>query len=446
MDAAQSTNTSSAASQDADRLAIDGGTPVRTEPLPWEFPGAHWIGQEELDLVTQVVKARSPFRFYGLNAQKMADTLEKEWCAAFGHRHALGVSSGTAALAIAMWALELGPGDEVLVPGYMWVSCVSAVVRSGAIPRLVDIDDTFCIDPQDLKRKIGPHTRAVLCVHMSGAPGNIAEIAAICREHKLALVEDCAQAAGGSFQGRAVGRHGDIGIFSFQLNKNMTSGDGGMVVCEDDALFRRIVALHDLGYPRTDAGRLDTRDPNTQLWGIGSRISELAGAMALAQMRKLPAIVGAMRSTKWRIREALKDVPGLSFRRVPDPAGDTGATLLMTLPSEALARRYVDALRAEGINGPEGSLTCITMREWGLHWYSNIPSLVNRRSNSRDGSPWTHPANAFGQAYDYKLGALPCCDDLHARGVLFAIASNLSEQDIDDIIRGMRKVARAVLS
>jgi 8-amino-3,8-dideoxy-alpha-D-manno-octulosonate transaminase len=446
MDAAHLTDTSPAAAQDADRLAIDGGTPVRTQPLPWEFPGAHWIGQEELDLVTRVVKARSPFRFYGLDAQKMVDTLEQEWCATFGHRHALGVSSGTAALAIAMWALELGPGDEVLVPGYMWVSCVSAVVRSGAIPRLVDIDDTFCIDPQDLKRKIGPHTRAVLCVHMSGAPGNIAEIAAICREHKLALVEDCAQAAGGSSQGRAVGRHGDIGIFSFQLNKNMTSGDGGMVVCEDDALFRRIVALHDLGYPRTDAGRLDTSDASTQLWGIGSRMSELAGAMALAQMRKLPAIVGAMRNAKWRIREALEGTPGLSFRHVPDPAGDTGATMLMALPDEARARRYVDALRAEGINGPKGSLTCITMREWGLHWYSNIPSLVNRRSNSRDGYPWTHPANAFGQEYDYKLGALPRCDDLHARGVLFAIGSNLSDQDVDDIIRGMRKVARAVLS
>ncbi|OWT65451.1 DegT/DnrJ/EryC1/StrS family aminotransferase [Candidimonas nitroreducens] len=445
MDAAHLTDTTPAAAQDADRLAIDGGTPVRNRPLPWEFPGAHWIGEEELDLVTRVVKARSPFRFYGLDAQKMVDTLEQEWCAAFGHRHALGVSSGTAALAIAMWALDLGPGDEVLVPGYMWVSCVSAVVRSGAIPRLVDIDDTFCIDPQDLKRKIGPHTRAVLCVHMSGAPGNIAEIAAICREHKLALVEDCAQAAGGSSQGRAVGRHGDIGIFSFQLNKNMTSGDGGMVVCEDDALFRRIVALHDLGYPRTDAGRLDTTDASTQLWGIGARMSELAGAMALAQMRKLPAIVAAMRGAKWRIREALEGTPGLSFRHVPDPAGDTGATLLMALPDEARARRFVEALRAEGINGPQGSLTCITMREWGLHWYSNIPSLVHRRSNSRDGYPWTHPANAFGQEYDYALGALPRCDDLHARGALMAISSNLGDQDVDDIIRGIRKVARAVL-
>ncbi|MGE4341275.1 MAG: DegT/DnrJ/EryC1/StrS family aminotransferase [Pigmentiphaga sp.] len=422
-------------------LAIDGGKPVRSEPLPWEFPGAHWIGQEELELVTRVVEARSPFRFYGLRVQHMVDALEREWCEAFGHRHALGVSSGTAALSIAMSALQLGPGDEVLVPGYLWVSCVSAVVRCGAIPRLVDIDDTFCMDPNDLRHKIGPQSRAVLCVHMSGAPGRIGEIAAICREHGLPLIEDCAQAAGASQEGRAVGRFGDIGIFSFQLNKNMTSGDGGMIVCEDDALFRRIMALHDLGYARNDEGRLDTQDEAVQLWGIGARMSELAGAMALAQMRKLPAITGAMRQAQWRIRRALADVPALKFREVPDPEGDSGSALLMILPNEDTSRFFAAALRAEGIAGPQGSLVCISMREWGLHWYSNIPSLVHKRSNSRDGFPWTHPANRFAAGYGYGEGELPQCDRLHACGALLAIASNLQERDVDDIVAAMSKVA-----
>lgn len=429
-----------------DRLAIHGGTPVRTTPLPWEFPGAHWIGDEELELVSRVIKAHSPFRFYGPNAQHMVASLENEWCDTFGHRHALGVSSGTAALGIAMAALNLGPGDEVLVPGYLWVSCVSAVVRSGAIPKLVDVDDTFCLDVDDLRRKIGPHTRAVLCVHMSGAPGNIADIAAICRDKQLALIEDCAQTAGASYQGTPVGRFGDIGIFSFQLNKNITAGDGGMVVCQDSTLFRRIVALHDLGYPRNDAGRLDTRDPETQLWGMGARMSELAGAMVLAQLRKLPAITRAMREAKWRIRRELEGTPGLAFRHVPDPDGDSGPFLLMMLPSESLAREFVQALQAEGIKGPDGSLTCVAMRDWGLHWYSNIPSLVHKRSNSRDGFPWTHPANQFAAGYSYGHGTLPHTDDLHARGALLSIASTLSDRDVDDIIHAMRKVTRVVLA
>lgn len=430
----------------ANRLAIDGGTPVRSEPLPWELPGAHWIGEEERELVDRVVRARSPFRFYGPDPQHMVETFEREWCEAFGHRHALAVSSGTAALTIALSALGVGPGDEVFVPGYLWVSCLSAVVRVGAIPRLVDIDATFCIDPEDLKRKIGPHSRAVLCVHMSGAPGRIAEIAAICREHGLGLVEDCAQAAGASVDGRAVGRFGDIGIFSFQLNKNMTSGDGGLIVAEDPALFRRIVALHDLGYPRNDKGRLDASDEACQLWGMGARMSELAGAMALAQMRKLPSITAAMRGSKWRIRERLADLRGIEFRHVLDPAGDTGPFLLMLLPDGELAQRFVDALRAEGIAGPPGSLACITMREWGMHWYFNIPSLVQRRSNSRDGFPWSHPANAFAAGYDYDIGALPRCDEYHERGALLAIGSTLSEADEDDIVTAFRKVASRLLA
>lgn len=426
-------------------LAINGGVPVRTQALPWEFPGAYWIGDEELELVSRVVKARSPFRFYGLDAQGMVNTLESEWCAAFGHKHALGVSSGTAALTIAISALNLGPGDEVIVPGYLWVSCVSAVVRAGAIPKLVDIDETFCIDPEDLRRQITSHTRAVLCVHMSGAPGNIEEIVSICQSNNLFLIEDCAQAAGARYKDRSVGRFGDIGIFSFQLNKNMTSGDGGLIVCEDDALFRRIVALHDLGYPRTEAGRLDTSDPDTQLWGMGARMSELAGAMSLAQMRKLSKITQAMRNAKWRIRDALEGTPGLKFRTIKDRSGDTGPALLMILPDEAKAARFVDALKAEGIVGPQGSLTCITLREWGMHWYSNIPSLTHRRSNSRSGFPWTHPDNAFASAYNYTQGALSKCDRLHACGALLAIASTLTDQDIGDIIKALRKVAQGVL-
>jgi|TARA_R100001143_G_scaffold63332_1_gene69769 dTDP-4-amino-4,6-dideoxygalactose transaminase len=436
---------SNSASTSAEQLAIDGGQPVRTEPLPWEFPGAGWMNEEERELVMRVVDAHSPFRFYGPQAQHMVDVFEKEWCEKYGHKHALGVSSGTAGLSIAMSALGLGPGDEVLVPGYLWVSCVSAVVRSGAIPRLVDVDKTFCLDPNDLREKIGPQTRAVLCVHMSGAPGRIDEIAALCRENRLALIEDCAQASGASFKGQAVGTFGDIGVFSFQLNKNMTSGEGGMVVTQSDALFKRIVALHDLGYPRTPAGRLDTSDPNTQLWGVGARMPELTGAMALAQMRKLEKITGAMRGAKWRIREALEGTPGLEFRHVPDPAGDSGPFMLMLLPTEDHAQRFVDALKAEGIRGPDGSLACLTMRDWGLHWYSNIPSLVNKRSNSADGFPWSHPLNSFAEQYSYEHGALPECDAMHARGALLTIASVLKDNDINDIITAIKKVSRAVL-
>lgn len=430
----------------SNRLAIEGGAPVRDTPLPWELPGAYYIDEEEKRLVNQVIDARSPFRFYGLDAQGMVDSLESEWCSTFGHKYALGVNSGSAALHISLAAFGIGPGDEVMVPGYMWVSCLSAIVRTGAIPRLIDIDDTFCMDPVDLERKIGPHTKAVLTVNMSGAMGRNDRIAAICKKHNLRLLEDCAQAIGATLNGRPAGSFGDIGIYSFQLNKNMTSGEGGLLVTEDEDLYKRCTALHDLGYARNDEGRLDPTDERYQFWGTGSRMSELSGAMALAQMRKVRKITGNMRAAKWKIRDAIKDIPGVALREIGDPAGDTGPVLITIYPSAAACQRFVDAIKAEGIRGPDGSLTCITMREWGMHWYFNVPSLVKKRSNARDGFPWTHPSNAFASGYSYERGALPVCDSLSDRAALLTIASVLTDKDVDDIITAFRKVGTAFAS
>jgi dTDP-4-amino-4,6-dideoxygalactose transaminase len=426
-------------------LAIDGGEPVRTAPLPWELPGAYFIGAEERALVDQVVDARSPFRFYGLDAQHMVDRLESEWCRRFDHAYALGVNCGTAALHIALAAGEVGPGDEVLVPGYMWVSCLSAIVRLGAIPRLVDIDGTFCMDPEDMRRKIGPHTRAVLFVNMSGAMGRNAEIAAIAREHGLFMVEDCAQWAGGSLHGRSAGSFGDIGIFSFQLNKNMTSGEGGLIVTQTEHLYKRCVAIHDVGFARNAQGRLDPLDERYQLWGIGSRMSDLTGAMALGQLGKLETITGNMRRAKWQIREAIADLPGLGLRDIPDPSGDTGPFLITIYETPEICERFTAALKAEGVRGHPGSLACITMREWGMHWYFNVPSLVKKTSLSRDGFPWSHPANAFAADYSYARGALPFCDDMEGRAALLTISPVLTERDVSDIIAAFRKVGAAVL-
>ena len=418
---------------------------MRERPLPWELPGAHWIGDEERELVDRVIQSRSPFRFYGLDPQGMVDQLEAEWCSQFGHRHALAVNCGSAALHIALAAFEIGPGDEVLVPGYQWISCMSAIVRLGAIPRLVDIDDTFCMDPDDLERKVGPHSRAVLFVNMSGAMGRNKQIATICRNRGLFLLEDCAQAIGASQFGKPSGSFGDIGIYSFQLNKNMTSGEGGLLVMKDDHLYKRCAAIHDLGFARNDQGRLDPLDEKYQLWGVGARMSDLTGALALAQLRKVAGITQRMRAAKWKIRQAIEGLPGLGLRQILDPAGDSGPFLITIYPTSEICERFTAALKAEGIRGPDGSLACITMREWGMHWYFNIPSLVKRRSLSRDGFPWTHPANAFSQNYSYEKGALAVCDDMSERAALLSIASVLDENDVEDIIEAFHKVGRALL-
>lgn len=414
--------------------------PVRTQPLPWELPGAYWIAQEELTLVSQVVKARSPFRYYGLDPQHMVDQLEEAFRSKLNRQYALGVNSATAGLHIALCSLDVGPGDEVLLPGYLWASCLSAIVRLGAIPRLVDIDETFCMSPHDLRQKIGPHSKAILLVHMSGAPGRADEIQAIARNAGLPLVEDCAQSVGASLHGKQTGTFGDLAVFSFQLNKNMTSGEGGMIVCNDESLYQRCFALHDLGYVRNKAGRLDPANEQYQCWGIGSRMSELAGAMALAQFRKLPRITESMRQSKWAIRRQLEGLPGLGFREIIDPAGDSGPFLITIYRDSNTCRTFTAALQEEGIRGPDGSFACLTMKDWGLHWYFNNPSLTQRRGVNNGGWPWTMAENAFAKDYSYGRGTLPVCDDLADRSAILAIASCLNEQDIQDIVAAFHKV------
>ena len=427
------------------KLAIDGGKPVRTKPLPWELPGTAFMGKEELDLVTRVVKAASPFRFYGPDLQHMVDQLEGAFRDRLGRKFALGVSSATAGLHIAMAALEIGPGDEVLLAGYMWVSCISAIVRLGAIPKLVDIDDTFCMDPKDLAKKLTPRSKAVLLVHMSGACGRVDEIAQVCRKAGVPLIEDVAQANGGSFRGKRLGSFGSLAVFSFQLNKNMSSGEGGMIVCDDEHLFKRCTAVHDLGYARNAEGRLDPSDQNYWLWGVGSRMSELTGAMALAQVRKLDQITGAMRTSKYKIKDALAGIKGIGFRNIIDPAGDSGPFLITVYDTPDICQRFCQALVAEGISGPKGSMAFVRMQDFGLHLYFNNSSLVHRRSLSASGWPWTMSENAFAKGYKYDRGALPTVDDYAGRAAVLCIASSLTEKDVKDVIKAFQKVAAAIL-
>lgn len=423
------------------KLAIEGGTPVRTEPLPQEWCGAHHMDQEEVDAAAQVCKSKTLFRYYGLDLQNEVSKLEREFASYLGVNHALAVSSGTAALQVALGALGIGPGDEVLVPGYFWVATVGAVVRAGAIPILVDCDDTFSMDPLDAARKITPRTRAILVVHMGGAMGRIKDIVELARRHELRVIEDCAQACGASQHGVKAGSLSDVAIFSFQMNKHMTSGEGGMVVTHDSRLYDRSFAVHDLGYPRNAAGRLVFDDPASQLWGIGCRMSELTGAVARVQLRKLDRITGAMRSAKNRIKQGLADL--FSFREVLDPEGDGGSFLMTVFPTREQSLKFTEALRAEGIVAARDGLYPVHMDQWGLHIYYNVASLVNKRGISAV-SPWDLAENRASADVSYAKGACPHLDDLLSRTMLMCIASVLTDQDVDDIIAAYRKVGTAI--
>lgn len=425
------------------KLAIDGGLPVRRRPLPLEFPGAYFYGKEEAALVGRVLRARSPFRYYGLAPQHAVDRFETEFARFIGMPYALGVNSGTAALTVAMMALGLGPGAEVIVPGYLWVSTVAAVVRLGAIPVLADIDETFSLDPADVARKITQRTRAVVVVHMSGATGNLPQIVALCRKRRVPLLEDAAQAVGASVDGRKLGSFGDVSIFSFQLNKPMTTGEGGAVCARTKRLYDRTFAAHCVGYARNAAGRLDVRNLDAATWGCGCRMNEPTGALALAQLKKLPRIVAAMRTRKRKLKTLLADIPGLAFRRLDDPRGDAGSFLLTIFPTAADAEFFARALRAEGIVPRPGGISNIRMTDWGLHIYHHIPALVKKLPVSGGNNPWRDPRNRMSRRVGYAKGTLPVCDDLVERTLLLCIPPVLTDRDLNDINAAYHKVAAA---
>lgn len=422
-----------------EKLAIEGGKPVRTEPLPLEFPGVHHMDADEIEAALRVLKSRSLFRHYGIDLQGEAEAFETEFASFLGVRHAIAVNSGTAALHIALSALGVGPGQEVIVPAYMWVSVVAAVVNLGAIPVLADIDETFCLDPAAVQKAVTRRTTGIIAVHMSGAPANIIDLLKVARERGLFLVEDCAQCAGGSVQGKKVGTFGDMGIFSFQMNKNMTSGEGGAVVTDDARLYRRAFACHDTGYARDDNGRVIFDKLDLCLWGRGYRIDELRASILRVQLRKLPRIIAAMHSSKYHIREALEQFPQLRLRKIVDPRGDTGCFLISTLDTPEAASQTNRALRAEGIVTSSQGVNNVVMTDWGLHVYFNIPSLVNKTSVDKKGSPWKLSENQ-DSAPNYQKGICPVADSLFARSILLAIPSCLTEQDEEDIVHAFRKV------
>ena len=426
------------------RLAIEDGAPVRTEPLPLEFPGVHFMDEEEVEAVVRLLRSRSLFRYYGVALQKEVETFEAEFARWVGVAHAIGVGSGTGALHTALSALGVGPGQEVIVPAYMWVSVVAAVVNHGAIPVLADIDEGFCLDPVDLEKRITPHTTGIIMVHMSGAPGNVKAVQQIARQRGLWLLEDCAQCNGGSVEGQKVGTFGDMAVFSFQMNKNMSSGEGGCVVTNNTRLWQRAFACHDLGYARDDDGRLIFNNPDLTLWGKGYRLDEMRAAVLRVQLRKLPRIVAAMHSSKYRIREALAKFPGVQLRKIVDPAGDTGCFLITTYADAPTAQRVNRALRAEGlVTFPQG-VSNVVMTDWGLHLYYNNVSLVNKTSVDGRGFPWSLAENK-PLLRDYSKGTCPKADSLFERSILLPIPSCLTPKDEDEIIRAFEKVLQALL-
>jgi dTDP-4-amino-4,6-dideoxygalactose transaminase len=366
------------------------------------------IGEEEKKEILEVLDAGYLFRYGSADNpafKAKVYKLERAVADLVGVPYAVGVNSGTSALLVALGGLGVGPGDEVIVPGYTYIASIASIIWARAVPILAEVDRTLNLDPADVRRKITPRTKAIMAVHMLGNPARLDELKAVAAEHKLFLIEDCAQAFGATYKGRRVGSFGDAGTFSFNANKTITSGDGGMLVTSDENLYRRFFGIHDQGHVPLRMGLEIGLRPFV---GMDFRLTELQAAVLLAQLRKLETMLAHLRANKKRFKAALADLPGLEFREITSPEGECATLLTVFFPSEQIARQVAKELGSK------------VMADSGWHVYANMEAVLEKRTVTADGCPF-HCPHYKGPEPKYWKGMLPQTDALLARAVNISI-------------------------
>jgi 8-amino-3,8-dideoxy-alpha-D-manno-octulosonate transaminase len=390
------------------------------------MPGFELIGDEERREVQQVIDSGVLMR-YGFdaarNGQWKSRELEQRLAAKLGARHAHVCSSGTAALSTALAVCGVGAGDEVILPPFTFVADLETVLMAGAVPVFAEIDKTLCLDPRSVATAVTPKTKAVLVVHMCGAMAQLDALEEICRLHHLTLIEDAAQAVGASYRGRTLGTFGKVGCLSFDYVKTITCGEGGAVLTDDDEAYRLAQAYTDHGHDHLGADRGADQHPHI---GLNFRLSELHAAVGVAQLARLDHILEVQRRHKAMLKEGLAGLPGLEFRDVPDPAGDSATFLSFFLPSETDARHAAKALGEAGVDG------C-------FYWYDNNWHYHRKWDHIKTfTSPGRLAIDRFGYGADLTKVSLPQSDALMSRTISMLMKLRWTQQQVSDRLARMK--------
>ena len=387
------------------------------------------VGQEEIDALARVIRTNALFR-YGVGGE--CDRFEARYAKFLGVKHFALAASGSNALVAAMSAVGLGPGDEVIIPAHTYMATATSVLAVGAIPLIVDVDESVTIDPKAVEAAIGPRTRAVVPVHMWGAACDMDAIMEVARRRDLIVIEDACQGVGGGYEGRKLGAIGHVGAFSFNYYKNMTCGEGGGVAINDDALAERarcaIDPCHFYWLGRDDAVKPFSSN--------GARASELMGAMLNVQLDRLDGMIGAMRAEKKQILEETRSLGNLGLKPTPmnSPDHDCATQVMYTLPSAEAAKRFV-ALFPSVIVGKTGRHTYV---EWDQ-------VLMGAGAAHPAMNPFNMPANAeCRKAYSKDMCKKSL--DILDRTVMVATHPKHTREEISDIVHNIGAAARVALA
>ncbi len=370
-------------------------------------PGSNLFGEEEKRELMDVINSGNLFRYGSEDDPKYMKkvvTFEEEFKKQMKGNYCVATTSGTGSLLCCLAALGIGPGDEVIVPGYTFIASLSSIVLSNAIPVLAEIDESLTIDPEDIKRKITSRTKAVMVVHMIGNPCNMDPIMKIAKEHNLFVIEDCCQALGASYHGKKLGTIGDIGAFSLNVFKTISTGDGGVVLTNDAAYFERAFGFHDQGHKPNRTG---VEIGNRSIIGMNLRMNELTGAVALAQLRKINNILDTLRTKKAKLKKLISNTPGFGFRTINDPDGECATLLTLLFDTKEIADKFC------------GIIGCKPISASGWHVYNNMEQILDKKTTNMVGCPYT--CEKYGAKIEYHQHMLPQTDGILERAVNISI-------------------------
>jgi dTDP-4-amino-4,6-dideoxygalactose transaminase len=385
------------------------------------------IGEEEIEALAEVVRSGKIFRY---NLGNQCETFERRYAEFLGVKHVNLTASGTNALTAAIVAMGIGPGDEVLVPAHTYMATAIAVVSAGAIPVIVDIDESITIDPQAVDDAVGPRTKAVIPVHMWGATCDMDAIMAVARKRNLLVLEDVCQAVGGAYEGRMLGSIGHMGGFSFNYYKNMTCGEGGAVVTNDPDFNRRAKCVIDpCGFYWT--GRDGDFKP---FCANGARASELEGALLNIQLDRITGIIDSMRAEKREILEGVRHLEeiGLKLAPINSPDYECSAQVMFTFPTTDSAKRFIDIFPS------------VIAGTTGRHNYTEWDQiLIGEGAGHPTMNPYEMEANRdCRRTYSKEMCARSL--DILNRTVMVATDPRHTQDEIAGMIRNIGIAAKAV--
>lgn len=399
------------------------------------MPGFEIFGEEERREIMDVLATGVLFR-YEFNEQRQGifkvREFEQKFAEFCGAGHAQAVTSGTAALKVALTALGVGPGDEVITQGFTFVATWEAILEVGALPVFTEVDDTLNMDPEDLQKKITAKTKCIIPVHMLGAQARIVEIVAIASKHGIPVLEDTAQAAGARIHGKHLGTFGKCGTFSFDAVKTLTTGEGGMVVTDDEELWRCMSEYHDHGHDHqvNPGGR---GGEGRRFIGSNYRMMELQGAIGLAQLAKLESMIAAQQKNKNVLKEAAAGIPGVTFRNLVDPHGDSATHFAFMLQDREHCRRVNGSLKLEGLGA-------INFAENTWHYYPRWEHLLGAKAITHSGHPFIEPGGKKRIVYD--PNALPKSAALLERTLVYPVAIRMTEEKLQQLCGALHKAGQ----